>query len=189
MASAPFETAILTVAFYGILLIALTMFSTVSRIVTRSSFEIRLQEVANQVAMEITTIYSLCQQSTGDIELFKQIEVPASIYEKGYAIEVKKETVEVIVDGELKTVETWVVEARLQDSSSLKATSSIWNSNVPVNVESSEGYFQIDSKTGIYEIKHNNILRSGADNPVVWAKKNGGEIIVGIGTAKKIGGV
>lgn len=189
MASAPFETVILTVALYGILLIALTMFSTVSRIVARDSFEIRLQEVANQVAMEMTTVYSLCQQSTGGIELFKQIEVPASIYEKGYAIEVKKETVEVIVDGKFKTVETWVVETRLQDSSGLKATSPIWDGNVPVNVETRKGYFQIDSKTGTYDVNYSSILRSGADNPVVWAKKNGGEIIVGIGTAKKKGGV
>ncbi|MEM2087482.1 MAG: hypothetical protein QXF52_02255 [Thermoproteota archaeon] len=189
MASAPFETVILTVTLYGILLIALTMFSTISRIVTRNSLEIRLQEVANQVAMEITTVYSLCQQSTGDIGLFKQIEVPASIYEKGYAIEVKKETVEVIVEGVLKAVEIWIVEARLQDSSGLKASSSIWDGNVPVSVETGEGYFQVDSKTGTYNVKYSSILHSGADNPVVWAKKNNGEIIVGVGTAKKMEGV
>ncbi|MEM2981069.1 MAG: hypothetical protein QW385_06900 [Thermoproteota archaeon] len=189
MASAPFETVILTVALYGILLIALTMFSTVSTIVTRDSFKIRLQEVANQVVMEITTVYSLCQQSTGDIGLFKQIEVPTSIYEKGYVIEVKKETVEVRLEGELKTLDMWVVEARLQDSSGLKSISFIWDGNVPINVETSDGYFQINSKTGIYSVKHSNILSSGADNLVVWAKKNAGEIIVGIGTAEKVEGV
>jgi hypothetical protein len=189
MASAPFETVILTTAFYGILVIALVMFSTVSTIVTRNSLEIRLQEVANQVATEVTTVYSLCQQSVGETGLFEQVEIPMSISEKGYVIEVKKETVEIIVGGEKKTVETWVVEARLWGSSGLKAVSPIWEGNVPVNVETGEGSFQINSKTGVYEVKYSNILSSGADNPVVWARKHNGEITVGIGTAKKLEGV
>jgi len=177
MASAPFETAILTVALYGVMLIALNMFSVVSQWVFIDSVKIRLGEVANQVAYEIAGIYSMCRQSSGEMELFKPIDIPTSISEQGYAVELKQ------------AGNVWFVVAYLEANRAINASSPIWEEpGVAVIVEASQGSFTITRSHGSYTVNYDAVLHSGRSKPAVWARRLGGTITVGLGWFESSGG-
>jgi hypothetical protein len=168
MPSAPFETVILTAALYGILLIFIGMFTIVYQWVLVDATRVRLGEMANQVAHEITCIYSMCQQSRNEqIQLFKPIEIPVSTSGYGYAIELKK------------IGETWFVTTYLEANRAVNASSPLWeDQSEAVKVETGSGDLSVNS----YLIRYQAILHSGQARPVVWAeKKPDGTIRVGVG--------
>jgi len=178
MPSSAFETAILTTALYGIMLIVINMFSIVSQWVFIDSLKIRLNEIANQVAYEIAGIYSMCVQSKGELAFFKPIEIPVSISEHGYAIELKK------------IGEVWHVVVYLEANRAINASSPIWKDpNIAINVgpRPVDGDFftitrSYDSYT-VYYIKDGEVLHSGVSKPVVWARKyrSGDEFEIRVG--------
>jgi len=182
MPSAAFETAILTVALYGVMLIVLNMFSVVSQWVFIDSVKVRLGEVANQVAYEIANIYSMCRQSQGELQFFKPIEIPTEISNYGYAVELRK------------IGEVWYVVTYLEANRAINASSPIWRDpGVAVYVELTEGSFTITRSHGSYTVRHNAVLHSGVNIPVVWSSKTktytGDEIIkVGLGWVEGSGG-
>lgn len=172
MPSAPFETVILTTAFYGVLLIAINMFSIVSQWVFIDAVKIRLGEAANQVAQELTCIYSMCQQSGGDVDLFKPIEIPVSISEHGYAIRLEQ------------TGGTWFVVAYLETNRAISASSPLWKTSDTIIVETGSGTFPVDS----YTVYYDGVLHSGRSRPAAWARRHGGTITVGLGWFESSGG-
>lgn len=179
MPSSTFETAILTTALYGVMLIALNMFSVVSQWVFVDSIKVRLGEVANQVAYEITSIYSMCRQSRSDLSFFKPIEIPPAISETPYAVELRK----------IRNV--WHVVVYLETNRAINASSPIWEEpGIDVLIGPPEGRdsFTIHRTHGSYTIKCVNLLRSGTAKPVVWASRSNGEIRVGLGCIKENGG-
>lgn len=173
MPSTPFETVILTTAFYGVLLISLLMFSVVYQWVLVDSFRIRLGEMANQVAYEVTGLYAMCQQPRNNVDLFKPVSFPASVSEQGYAMTFKQ------VDG------VWLVVAYLESNRVINASSPLWSDpGVEVVVETGSGSFQV----GSYIVHYTSVLHSGQRNPAVWARKTNGTITVGLGWVEKSGG-
>ena len=178
MPSSAFETAILTTALYGIMLIVINMFSIVSQWVFIDSLKIRLNEIANQVAYEIAGIYSMCVQSKGELAFFKPIEIPVSISEHGYAIELKK------------IGEVWHVVVYLEANRAINASSPIWEDPgivVHIGPRLMDGdSFTIVRNHGpytIYYVKEDGVLHSGVSNPVVWARKYraGDQVEIGVG--------
>ncbi|MEM2608850.1 MAG: hypothetical protein QXT87_06375 [Thermoproteota archaeon] len=178
MPSSAFETAILTTALYGVMLIVINMFSVVSQWVFIDSVKIRLNEVANQVAYEIADIYSMCVQSRGELSFFKLIEIPVSISEQGYAIELKK------------TGEIWYVVVYLEANRAINASSPIWEDPgvaVRVGPRPVDGdSFTIIRNHGsytVYYVKEGEALHSGVSKPVVWACRyvSGGRVEIGVG--------
>ncbi|MEM2981527.1 MAG: hypothetical protein QW385_09230, partial [Thermoproteota archaeon] len=175
------ETAILTVALYGVMLIALNMFSVVSQWMFIDSVKVRLGEVANQVAYEIANIYTMCRQSQGNSEFFKPIEIPVAISNSGYAIELRK------------IEDVWYVTAYLEANRAINVSSPIWKEpDTTVHVELSEGAFTITRTHGAYTVKYGAVLHSGTSRPVVWASKSESgsetEIRVGLGKVENSGG-
>jgi hypothetical protein len=179
MPSSTFETAVLTTALYGIMLIALNMFSVVSQWVFVDSMKVRLGEVANQLAYEIASIYSMCRQSRSDLSFFKPIEIPPAISEEPYAVELRK------------IRDVWYVVVYLETNRAINASSPIWEEpGVDVLIGPPEGMvsFTIYRTHGSYTINCINLLRSGTAKPVVWASRSNGEIRVGLGYIEEIGG-
>jgi len=181
MSSTPHETVILTTAFYGILLLSLLTFSTVYRWVLIDSARIRLGEISNQVAYELASIYSMCQQSENEVQLFKPIRIPVSISEVGYAIELKK------------IGNVWFVVAYLEENRAINASSPIWEDpGDTVYIGPAHDYetFTISRGHGSYTVNCSFILHSGKSIPVIWAKKSvtPPEVRVGVGWIEKSGG-
>ncbi len=173
MPSTPFETVILTTAFYGVLLMSLLMFSTVYQWVLVDSARIRLGEMANQVAYEVAGLYSMCQRPRNNMDLFKPISIPASVSDKGYAMELKK------IDG------VWLIVAYLESNRMINASSPLWSDpGVEMIVETGSGSFQV----GSYTVHYNSVIHSGQSNPVVWARRINGTIMVGLGWVENGGG-
>lgn len=187
MASSPFETAILTTALYGIMIIALNMFSVVSQWVFIDSVKVRLGEVANQVAYEVAEIYAMCRQSKGELKFFKPIEIPVSISEYGYALELRK------------IGDVWHVVAYLEINRAVNASSPIWKDpgdTVYIGPGEDDGdLFTITKTHGSYTVryvKEGEVLHSGISKPVVWAGRSRVvdqvEIRVGLGWIEGSGG-
>lgn len=173
MPSTPFETVILTTAFYGILLISLLMLSVLYQWVMVDSLRVRLGEMANQVASEVTGLYAMCQKPRNNVDLFKPISIPASVSEQGYAIEFKQ----------IKGV--WHVVAYLESNRAVNASSPLWSEpGSEVFVETGSGSFQV----GSYTVNYAGVLHSGRRNAVVWARRMDGSITVGVGWVEKNGG-
>lgn len=173
MTSSAFETAILTTALYGILVMVIIIFTTLNHFAFRKSTETRLGEIANHVAAEITSIYSACQQARGETKMFKPVEIPAylfgSVPEYGYVVELKKQS------------ETWIVEASLETDRLLSVSSPLWSAST-AKVETGSGSFTVRE----YVINYSGAIHSGSvmtdEVPVVWARKfSNGTIVVGIG--------
>ncbi len=166
MPSTPFETVILTTAFYGVMLISLLMFSVLYQWVMVDSLRIRLGEMANQVAYEVTGLYAMCQKPRNNVDLFKPISIPASVSEQGYAIEFKQ------LNG------VWHVVAYLESNRAVNASSPLWSEpGGEVFVETGSGVFPV----GSYLVTYSSVLHSGQRNPVVWARRINGTITVGLG--------
>jgi hypothetical protein len=166
MPSTPFETVILTTAFYGVMLISLLMFSVLYQWVMIDSLRIRLGEMANQVAYEVTGLYAMCQKPRNNVDLFKPIRIPASVSEQGYAIEFKQ------LNG------VWHVVAYLESNRAVNASSPLWSEpGGEVFVETGSGVFPV----GTYLVTYSGVLHSGQRNPVVWARRINGTITVGLG--------
>jgi len=166
MPSTPFETVILTTAFYGVMLISLLMFSVLYQWVMVDSLRIRLGEMANQVAYEVTGLYAMCQKPRNNVDLFKPINMPASVSEQGYAIEFKQ------LNG------VWHVVAYLESNRAVNASSPLWSEpGGEVFVETGSGVFPV----GSYLVNYSGVLHSGQRNPVVWARRINGTITVGLG--------
>lgn len=166
MPSTPFETVILTTAFYGVMLISLLMFSVLYQWVMVDSLRIRLGEMANQVASEVTGLYAMCQKPRNNVDLFKPISIPASVSEQGYAIEFKQ------LNG------VWHVVAYLESNRAVNASSPLWSEpGGEVFVETGSGVFPV----GSYLVTYSGVLHSGQRNPVVWARRINGTITVGLG--------
>ena len=179
MPSSTFETAVLTIALYGVMLITLNMFSVVSQWVFIDSMKVRLGEVANQVAYEIASIYSMCRQSRGDLSFFKPIELPSAISEAPYAVELKK------------IGDVWYVVVYLETNRAINASTPIWEEpgiDVLIGPPEETFSFTIRRTHGSYTINCVNLLRSGTAKPVVWTSRSNGEIRVGLGYIREIGG-
>jgi len=185
--SSAFETAIMTVALYGVMLTVISIFSIITQWAFMDSMRIRLGEVANQVAYEIANIYSMCVQSREELSFFKPIEIPVSISERGYAVELKK------ISG------VWHVVVYLEADRSVSASSPIWEDPgvaVQIGPRPVDGdFFTIVRTHGsytVYYVKEGEVLHSGVSKPVVWACKykseNGVEIRVGLGWLGEAGG-
>lgn len=173
MPSTPFETVILTTAFYGVLLISLLMLSVLYQWVMVDSLRIRLGEMANQVASEVTGLYAMCQKPRNNVDLFKPVSIPASVSEQGYAIEFKQ------IQG------VWHVVAYLESNRAIKASSPLWSEpGGGVIVETGTGAFQV----GPYTVRYTGVLHSGKRNAVVWARRINGSITVGLGWVENTGG-
>ncbi|MGQ9597498.1 MAG: hypothetical protein ACUVQY_02040 [Thermoproteota archaeon] len=171
MPSTPFETIILTLAFYGILFMSLAMFLMLYQWVMIDSVKIRLGEMANQVAYEITCIYSMCQQSRNDLSLFKPIEVPVSVSEKGYAMELKR------------VGNVWLIVAYLESNRAINASSPVLKDADLIVVETGYGTFQV----GAYEVHYVGVLHSGQNKPAVWARRIDETITIGLGWVEEGG--
>ncbi|MGB9717757.1 MAG: hypothetical protein ACPL4E_04880 [Thermoproteota archaeon] len=173
MPSTPFETVILTTALYAVLFISLLMFSIVYRWVFIDSLKVRLGEVANQVAYEVTGLYVMCHRAESNINLYKPISLPVSVSGHGYAMEFRE------VDG------VWFLVAYLEENRAINVSSPLWrNPGVDVVVETGDGVFQVGSRL----VNYTGVLHSGASNPVVWARRVDGAIVVGLGRLENSGG-
>jgi hypothetical protein len=173
MPSTPFETVILTTALYAVLFIFLLMFSMVYRWVSIDSLRVRLGEVANQVAYEVTGLYVMCQRARSNVDLYKPISLPVSLSGHGYAMEFKQ------VDG------VWFLVAYLEENRAINVSSPLWKDpGVDVTVETGDGVFQV----GSHLVNYTGVLHSGVSDPVVWARRVDGAIVVGLGRLVNKGG-
>ncbi|MGQ9479185.1 MAG: hypothetical protein ACUVQ0_04065 [Thermoproteota archaeon] len=170
LSSAPFETAVLTVTFYGIMVMMLSMFIVVSQSVFIDSVKTRLGEVSNHVAEEIVYIYSMCKQlKTGKqpIPILQLLEIPHAVSEQGYAVELKN------IDG------VWFVAVYLEFNMAINASTPIFtDAPEDVTLEIGQGELQIGSYLVGYD---GGVVHSGSKAAVWGVKHPDDRITIGLG--------
>ena len=175
MSSGPVEFLILTSGMYMVLLMVTLTFALMTGSMLRQSTETRLHEISNQIAADIIEAYSLCYQTkSGDAQVFRPMEIPASVNTYGYVVSLQLEN------------DSWVVRVSLETTQTISSESPLWGKSSGVRIETGNGTLIIDS----YPITYSAYLHSGTSapgtrlSPVVWASRLGDKIRVGIGVIK-----
>ncbi len=169
MSSDPFEYITLTTGMYVVLLILVLTFGIVTQTIFQDSVRIRLSEISNQIAAEITEASSLCSQSTSLANaFFKPLDIPTSVGVFGYVVTVQLDQ------------DIWILKTNLEFTNASVGKSPLWKKSNNLVVETGNGTIFISS----YQIYYCSSLHSGCARPVVWATKSNGITRVGIGEIK-----
>jgi hypothetical protein len=149
-----------------LLLVMLTIsffFITFGTVIGIKAAESELNEVAEYLASNIVDLASLANASLSNV-LLVDISFPYEVNGYGYAINITKET------------NSYIIITRI-DYLNIEGKAILpWNTSQTIKIASSD--------PGINGIEYKNGLYSGMEKAVIWCKKNGEEIYIGLGIRK-----
>ncbi|MEM2950968.1 MAG: hypothetical protein QXV52_07725 [Nitrososphaeria archaeon] len=130
------------------------------------SSKIYLQEVCERVSSEIIDILNLFYLEHKSPYIYRVIEIPVHVNDKGYVIKLENDSLGWKVVSHVYGYEVFKVESRLYIKSG-------------VELVNSSGSFDVENGKIVYD----SIIYSGVSKPVVWCRLNPdtGLVQVGIG--------
>jgi hypothetical protein len=141
------------------------MTNQVNQATSRSS----LQEVTEKVSSEIIDLVSLTSLNPDSNLTFKVIDIPDSINNKGYVVNLQKDSL------------GWNVVAYLNEYHTVRAESNLYFKG-GVGVINGTGTFYVKYNWQDVALSYGTSLQSGTYRPVVWCQIAQSNITVGLGS-------